>query len=306
MIGRTRRYLRFPWRSSSRLRADLDEELRFYFDMRTRELVDQGMGEADARREAVREFGDVEYTKRYCLAEDAMSSREERRTDFVAELRQDIAHSWRTFRRAPGFVTVALVTLALGIGANTAIFSVVNGLLLRDLPFGEPDRLVRVWGTNQGSGAVRSQLSAGDFVDLRTRQRSFTTLGAFSWGGGTYIGTGDPVRLAGARVDANIFTALGVRPYLGRTFAVGEDSAGVNPTIVLGFNAWRRVFGSDSTIVGKSINVSGRSRTVLGVLPPSFFFPTMAEAEIFTPLDLTPVLRDVNRTRKFHNLGVIG
>ena len=306
MIGRVRRYLRFPWRASSRRRADLEDELRFYFDMRTRELVEQGMGEADARREAVREFGDVEYTKRYCLAEDAMSSREERRTDFVAELRQDIAHSWKAFRRAPGFVAVALITLALGIGANTAIFSVVNGLLLRDLPFGEPDRLVRVWGTNQGSGAVRSQLSAGDFVDLRTRQRSFTTLGAFSWGGGTYIGTGDPVRLAGARVDAKVFTALGVRPYLGRTFAVGEDSAGVNPTIVLGFNAWRRVFGSDSTIVGKSINLSGRSRSVIGVLPASFFFPTMAEAEIFTPLDLTPVLRDVNRTRKFHNLGVIG
>jgi len=306
VTSRLGRYLRFPWRSTSRLRADLDDELRFYFDMRTRELVEQGMSDGDARREAVREFGDVEYTKRYCLAEDAMSSREERRTDFVAELRQDIAHSWRTFRRSPGFAAVALATLALGIGANTAIFSVVNGLLLRDLPFGEPDRLVRVWGTHKDSGADRSQISAGDFIDLRTRQRSFATLGAFAWGGGTYIGTGDPVRLSGARVDANVFTALGVRPYLGRTFAVGEDSTGVNPTIVIGFGVWRRVFGSDSAIVGKSINVSGRSRTVIGVLPPSFFFPTMSEAEIFTPLDLTPLLRDVNRVRKFHNLGAIG
>jgi len=306
VTDRLRWYLRLPWRSSSRLRADLDDELRFYFDMRTRELVEQGMSEAAARREAVREFGDVEYTKRYCLAEDAMSSREERRTDLVAELRQDIAHSWRTFRRAPSFAAVALVTLALGIGANTAIFSVVNGLLLRDLPFGDADGLVRIWGSHKDSGVDRSQISAGDFIDLRTRQRSFTTLGAFSWGGGTYIGTGDPVRLAGARVDANVFTVLGVRPYLGRTFAAGEDSTGANPTIVLGFNAWRRVFGGDSAVVGKSINVSGRSRTVIGVLPPSFFFPTMAEAEIFTPLDLTPMLRDVNRIRKFHNLGAVG
>jgi putative ABC transport system permease protein len=305
-MGRPRRYLRFPWRSSSRLRDDLDEELRFYFDMRSRELVEQGMSHADARREAVREFGDVEYTKRYCLAEDAMSRREERRTDLVAELRQDMMHSWRTFRRSPGFAVIALLTLALGIGANTAIFSVVNGLLLRDLPYGEPDRLVRVWGAHKDSGIDRSQLSAGDFIDLRTRQRSFATLGAFSWGGGTYIGTGDPVRLSGARVDANVFRALGVRPYLGRTFAVGEDSSGVNPTIVLGFGAWRRVFGGDSAIVGKAVNISGRSSTVIGVLPPTFFFPTMAEAEIFTPLDLTPVLRDVNRTRKFHNLGVLG
>jgi len=301
-----RPYLRLPWRSASRLRADLDEELRFYFDMRTRELVEQGMTDADARREAVREFGDVEYTKRYCLAEDAMSRREDRRTDLVAELRQDLMHSWRTFRRSPGFAVIALLTLALGIGANTAIFSVVNGLLLRDLPFGDPDRVVRVWGAHKDSGVDRSQISAGDFVDLRTRQRSFITLGAFSWGGGTYIGTGDPVPLAGARVDAGVFAALGVRPYLGRTFVVGEDSSGVNPTIVLGFNAWRRVFGGDSTIVGKAVNISGRSRTVIGVLPPTFFFPTMAEAEIFTPLDLTPVLRDVNRIRKFHNLGVIG
>jgi predicted permease len=280
--------------------------LGFYFDMRARELAEQGMSETEARREAVREFGDVEYTKRYCLAEDAMGSREERRTDVLAELRQDVTHSWRTFRRSPGFAVVALVTLALGIGANTAIFSVVNGLLLRDLPFGEPDRLVRLWGAHRDSGVDRSQLSAGDFIDLRTRQRSFTTLGAFAWGGGTYIGTGDPVRLAGARVDANVFTVLGVRPYLGRTFAVGDDSAGVNPTIVLGFNAWRRVFGGDSAIVGKSVNISGLSRTVIGVLPPTFFFPTMAEAEIFTPLDLTPLLRDVNRIRKFHNLGALG
>jgi predicted permease len=280
--------------------------LGFYFDMRARELAEQGMSETEARREAVREFGDVEYTKRYCLAEDAMGSREERRTDVLAELRQDVTHSWRTFRRSPGFAVVALVTLALGIGANTAIFSVVNGLLLRDLPFGEPDRLVRLWGAHKDSGVDRSQLSAGDFIDLRTRQRSFTTLGAFAWGGGTYIGTGDPVRLAGARVDANVFTVLGVRPYLGRTFAVGDDSAGVNPTIVLGFNAWRRVFGGDSAIIGKSVDISGLSRTVIGVLPPTFFFPTMAEAEIFTPLDLTPLLRDVNRIRKFHNLGALG
>ena len=301
-----RKFLRFPRRSSTRRRADLDEELRFYFDMRTRELEEAGMSEADARREAVREFGDVEYTKRYCLAEDAMRSREDRRTDYLAELRQDVAHSWRTLRRAPGFAAVALITLALGIGANTAIFSVVNGLLLRDLPFGDPDRLVRVWGAHKDSGARRGQISAGDFIDLRERQRSVMTLGAFAWGGGTYIGNGDPVRLAGARVDATVFAALGVRPYLGRTFAAGEDSTGANPTIVLGFGAWRRVFGGDRAIVGSTVNISGRSRTVIGVLPPSFFFPTMAEAEIYTPLDLTPLLRDVNRIRKYHSLGAVG
>ncbi|HUQ82455.1 MAG TPA: ABC transporter permease [Gemmatimonadaceae bacterium] len=300
------RFLRLPWRSSTRRRADLEDELRFYFDMRTRELVEQGMPESDARREAVREFGDLEYTKRYCLAEDAMSTHEERRTDLLAELRQDVAHSWRTLRRSPGFAVVALITLALGIGANTAIFSVVNGLLLRDLPYREAAGLVRIWGAHTDSKQERSQLSAADFVDLKARQRSFATLGAFAWSSGTYVGTGDPVQLAGLRVDASVLNALGVRPTLGRTFAVGEDSSGANPTIVLAHSVWRRLLGSDSAIVGKSITLGGRSRTVIGVLPPTFFFPTMAEAEYYLPLDLTGILRDVNRARKFHNLGAIG
>jgi len=292
MSSRFRKFLRLPRRSSSRRRADLDDELRFYFDMRARELMEQGVPEPDARREAVREFGDLDYTKRYCLAEDAMSTREEHRTDLVAELRQDIVHSWRSLRRAPGFALVALVTLALGIGANTAIFSVVNALLLRDLPFRDADRVVRLWGAHSAKPTEHGQISPADFIDFRTRQRSFTGLGAFGYGGGTYIGPNDPVPLSGLRVDANVFSVLGVRPLLGRTFARGEDSAGVTPTILLGYNAWRRVFGADSAIIG--------------VLPPAFFFPTASEAEIYTPLDLTPQLRDVNRARKFHFLGAVG
>jgi predicted permease len=302
-----RRFLRLPQRSSARLRADLDDELRFYFDMRARELVEGGMTEADARREAIREFGDLEYTKRYCLAEDVMSTRDEHRTDLLGELRQDVAHTWRTLRRAPAFAAVALITLALGIGANTAIFSVVNGVLLRDLPYRDADQVVRLWGANATAQRDKGQLSPADFLDLRAAQRSFTTMGAFAWGGGTYVGDGDPVRLSGLRVDANVFSALGVSAAIGRTFVAGEDSTALAPTVVLlGNGVWRRLFGSDSTIVGKTIDLSGRRRTVVGVLPPSFFFPTAAEAEIFTPLDLTPVLNDANRARKFHFLGAVG
>jgi putative ABC transport system permease protein len=302
-----RRFLRLPRRSSSRLRADLDEELRFYFDMRARELVESGMTEPDARREAVREFGDLEYTKRYCLAEDAMTTRDDRHTDLLAELRQDVAHSWRTLRRSPAFTAVALITLALGIGANTAIVSVVNGLLLRGLPYRDADNVVRIWGAYANTTRDRGQLSPADFLDLRDGQRSFSTIGAFAFGGGTYVGEGDPVRLAGLRVDANVFNALGVSAAIGRTFAVGEDSTAVAPTLViLSHGVWRRVFGGDSSIVGKSISLSGRMRTVIGVLPPTFFFPTAGEAEVFTPLDLTPILRDANRTRKYHFLGAVG
>ena len=306
MSSRIARFLRLPRRSSSRRRADLDDELRFYFDMRERELMEQGVPASDARREAVREFGDLDYTKRYCLAEDAMSTHEERRTDLVAELGQDVAHTWRALRRAPAFAAVALITLALGIGANTAIFSVVNALLLRELPFRDADEVVRIWGAHSAKPDEHGQISPADFIDFRARQRSFSSLGAFSYGGGTYVGPDDPVPLSGVRVDANVFAVLGVRPLLGRTFAVGDDSTGVAPTIVLGYDAWRRVFGADSGIVGKTINLSGRSRTVIGVLPPAFFFPTASTAEIYTPLDLTPVLRDANRARKYHFLGAVG
>jgi predicted permease len=276
--------------------------------MRTRELAEKGLSESEARREAIREFGDVEYTKCYCLAEDAMSTRDERRTDLLAEVQQDVAHSWRTLRRAPGFALVALVTLALGIGANTAIFSVVHALLLRDLPYRDADAVVRMWGANTNDMKRPGQISPADFIDFRSRQRSFVSLGAFaSWlGGGTYIGPDDPVPMEGVRVDANVFGILGVRPLLGRTFVASDDSVGANPTILLGYSAWRRVFGGDSGIVGKTINLSGRSRTVIGVLPPSFFFPTFSTAEIYTPLDMTTELRDVNRARKFHFLGVVG
>jgi predicted permease len=300
------RFLRFPGRSSARRRADLDEELRFYFDMRTRELIEQGMGEAQARTEAIREFGDVEYTKRYCLAEDAMSTREERRTDLLSELRQDVAHTWRLVRRSPGFAIIAIVTLALGIGANTAIFSLVNGLLIRDLPYPEAGSVLRIWGAHTDRIRERGQLSPLDFLDIRSRQRSFATMGAFAYGGGTYVGPGDPVPLSGVRVDANVFPALGAKAMLGRIFVAGEDSAGANPTILLGYEAWRRVFNGDTAIVGKTITLSGRSRTVIGVLPAGFFFPTVSEAEVYTPLDLSPTLRDVNRARKFHFLGAVG
>jgi predicted permease len=300
------RFLRLPGRSSARRRADLDEELRFYFDMRTRELVEQGMSESQARSEAIREFGDVEFTKRYCLAEDAMSTREDRRTDLLSELRQDVAHTWRMVRRSPGFAIIAIVTLALGIGANTAIFSLVNGLLIRDLPYPDAGSILRIWGAHTNQLRERGQLSPLDFLDIRSRQRSFATMGAFAFGGGTYVGPNDPVPLSGIRVDANVFPALGVKAMLGRAFAIGEDSAGANPTILLGYGAWRRVFNGDSTIVGKTINLSGRTRTVIGVLPAGFFFPTVSEAEIFLPLDLSPVLKDVNRARKFHFLGAVG
>ncbi|HSA54809.1 MAG TPA: ABC transporter permease [Gemmatimonadaceae bacterium] len=299
------RFLRLPRRSSRRIRADLEEELRFYFDMRTRELVDGGIPEAEARREAIREFGDLEFTTRYCLAEDAMSNRDTHRADRLAELRQDVVHTWRTLRRAPAFTAVALVTLALGIGATTAIFSAVNGLLLRDLPYRDADAVVRIWGARFDAPDRAGQISVADFLDLRARQRSFTTLGAFAFGGGTYVGPDEAVPLPGLRVEPQVMQALGIRPYLGRVFTLDDVSA-ANPVIILAYGTWQRLLAGDSGIIGRTVNVSGQARTVVGVLPPAFFFPSASETEIYTPLDLAALQSDPVRARRFRRLGAVG
>ncbi|HKG90543.1 MAG TPA: permease prefix domain 1-containing protein, partial [Gemmatimonadaceae bacterium] len=139
---KNRPIFRLPWRSAERVRADLDTELRFHIEEHVRELVASGVGEEQARREAAREFGDLDGTRRYCLTLDQGAAREERRTQYLAELRQDVAHAWRTVRRGPGFAAVALLTLALGVGATTAIYSVVDAVLLRPLPYAAAERLV--------------------------------------------------------------------------------------------------------------------------------------------------------------------
>lgn len=298
------RVVQLPRRTAASIRADLDEEFRFYFDMRTAELLERGMSEADARAEAIREFGDLEYTTSYCLTEDLMSSRESARSNMFDDLRRDVVQSLRVMRRAPGFTATALLTIALGIGATTAIYSAVNAMLLRDLPYGDAGGIVRLWGARVDAPDRRGQISAADFSDLRARQRVFSGMGAFAWGGATFIGADESVALAGLRVEPQVFDVLAVRPLLGRTIT-SADVAASNPAVVVSYGLWRRLLGGDSSIVGRSINLNGRQRTVVGVLPADFFFPSASEAEFFTPLDLAPLIADPVRARRFRQLGGI-
>src|SRR5689334_1308292 len=156
----TPRALRFPWRSDQRIRDDVDDELRFHLEMRAADLVASGMSAADARREAAREFGDVEFTRRYCRRLDEGGERATRRGDWLADARHDLAQAFRVLRRAPGFLVIALVTIALGVGANSAIFSVIRGVLLRPLPFADPGRLISVYEDNRVEHSRHSQLAA--------------------------------------------------------------------------------------------------------------------------------------------------
>jgi hypothetical protein len=162
-----RRLFQLPWRSAARIQADVDEELRFELDMRERELVERGVPADEARRRAVAEFGDVEATRRYCAALDRETQSASRRAEWLAELRHDARQTWRGLRQAPGFALVVLVTLALGIGANTAVFSVVRRVLLERLPYREPDRLLRLYGASAAEPDGRGMLTADEIAAMQ-------------------------------------------------------------------------------------------------------------------------------------------
>src|SRR3954469_4396902 len=293
----TRRAFRFPWRSPSRIGADVDDELRFHLDMRTEELVAGGLTEADARGEAPREFGDVDSPRRYCRRLDARGERSTRRGDWLADAAHDFAQAVRVLRRSPGFLLIALITIALGVGANSAIFGVIRGVLLRPLPFAEPDRLIAVYEDNRPDHSPRSQLAAADYVDYRRDQATLTDLGVVSYASLSYQGKGDPVALSGLRFSSNVFAILGVRPLLGRTFLPNEAEPGRDNVLVLSYGTWQTVFGGDSSVVGRTVQMSGAPMQILGVMPPRFTFG--GQEQFWMPFVIRQQLADINRARKF-------
>jgi hypothetical protein len=188
------------WRRYARLlgvnpRADTDEELNFHLEMRVRDYMRRGMDEAEARRAAESRLGDLERVRRECEVEGVAVVRERRRSEWIAELRQDVRYGARSLLRAPSFTAMAVLTLAIGIGATTAIFSLVHSVLLAPLPYAEPDRIVRVWETSP-QGETRNVVSAGNVHDWGERSRSITPLAAYAWSAGqTLTGAGDHERV---------------------------------------------------------------------------------------------------------------
>ncbi len=181
----------------------------------------------------------------------------------LASLVQDVRVALRTFARRPGFTAVALVTLALGIGANTAVFSVVNGILLTPLPYTSPDRVVAVWPDRF--------LSQHDLLYLREHTGSYTSVAGLvpSWNM-TLTGSGEPAKLRGARTTANLFATLGVSAALGRTFGSAEEAQGANAVVLLSHALWRGRFGGDSSVIGRRLMLDGQSHTVVGVMAAGF------------------------------------
>ena len=300
------RLLQLPWRSRSAIARDIDVELAFHLEMRINELIARGANADEARRRAREEFGDLELTRAYCRDVDERADRAERMSDRIDEWRQDVRYAFRTLRRSPGFALVSLITLAVAIGANTAIFSVARAVLLKPLPYGSPESLVAIFESWPGNPGEHTPLSPANFVDYRAQQRSFTDIAAYE-GMGSVIWrpeSADPVSLSALAVAPNLFAVLATPALHGRTFARGDETPGNDLKVVVSYGFWRRALGGDVAGIGKSIMLNGRPHVVLGVMPRGF---TLGLGEdIWLPLDFSDALADAARARKQHYVHVIG
>jgi putative ABC transport system permease protein len=261
--------LRTLWRALTRrsiLERDLDDELRLHVELRAADLVRSGQSKESAESQARLELGPRERFKEELRAVAGIR--------FFDELAQDLRYSFRVLRQSPVFTIVAIGSLALGIGINTALFSVVNTLLLKSLPYKDADRLVYVTEYWPHEPVVPGPPSP-DFENWRAHLKSVDGIAAYGGGANalTLEGSGDPERIQGTMVTAQLLDLVGCQPVLGRNFAAGEDLHGAPPTVILGYGLWRRRFGSAPEIIGQSIRLDGEPRTVIGVLPPEFEFP---------------------------------
>ena len=265
-----------PWEP----RAGVDHELKFHLDMRIRELMAQGLSEKEARETALRRFGDYEGPRRECVEIDERQKVRMTRSAYFKEFKQDVLYAIRMLRRAPVFTLVAVTTLGLGIGANSAIFSVVNGIVLEALPYNEPERLYRV-RTLYPDGTPYS-LSAPDFMSVRQDARSLEQVEAYGSGAFIMTGVGEPIEITGANVSDGLFTLLGFQVAAGRPFLKDDHEPGRDNVVVLDHGYWQRQFGGDSSVVGRTLTLSGRPRTVIGVLKAGMSLPL--KADMYAPL----------------------
>jgi len=216
-------------------------------------------------------------------------------------LLRDLRFSARSLLKRPALTFIAIATLAIGIGANSAIFSTVNALLLKPLPFPDPDRIVAVWEQLPSRGVERNELSVANYLDWNAQNQTFEQLGMYRWWSTNLTGADSPERVQGFLVTPNFLDIVGVKPLMGRGFSAEENQPGKDSVALLTYSLWQRRFGADPNIVNKTISTNGITRTVIGVMPPEFNYPK--GAEIYGPLAMTP---DLTRNRQNHSYLGIG
>ena len=285
-----KRLLRRFW--GPNVEQDVDDELRFHLEMRARDYERRGLPPDDALRAARERFGDVDRIGGALRAHDHRRERLNQRREYMSDLAHDLRYGVRSLRRAPGFAAVAILTLALGIGATTAIYSVVNGVILRPLPYPDADRIAMVWMDNKRQGMSEDIHSPANLADYRTQNTVFERIAAYSpvgynLTGGCPEATCEPLRVAAAAATSDFFPVLGTRPVLGRAFGPEEEVDGRDAVAVISHGLWARQFGSRPDAVGSTVELSGRKRTIIGVMPRGYAFPS-ADTDLWVPLVIPP------------------
>jgi predicted permease len=260
----------------------MDQELQFHLDLETNRLVQQGLPPDEARTRALRTFGGVEKVREEC--------REARRTSWADTLGRNTRYAWRALRRQPGYVAAVIVTLGLGIGANTAMFSVIDGVLLKPLPYPGSDRLVLIKEAAPLAGQDEVGVSIRELYDYREQLKDFDGLVEFHSMSFDLINRGEPDRVSTGVVSANFFDVLRVRPVLGRTFVASDEKHGAEAVLVLSYEYWQTRFAGDPKIIGQVFEMNDRPHTVVGVLPPMAQYPQ--NCDVYMPSTACPFRAD--------------
>ncbi len=271
-----RSWLRATLNRSS-MEREMDRELRFHIEAYAEDLVRSGVPREEALRRAHIEFGGIENAKEQC--------RDARRVSFLQNLALDLQFGVRMLRKTPGFTAAAVLTLALGIGANTAIFSVVDALLLRPLPYPQPGQLVSFWESAPSHGYFRNVINPVNFLDWRDNAKSFQAMAAIQGRRINLNPQGQPIAVPSMQVSPEFFSILEIPPIVGRTFTSEEGQAGHDQVAILSYGLWQSRFGGKLQIVGQKLDVDGLPCTIIGVMPRGFSYPKI-KADIWTPLPL--------------------
>jgi predicted permease len=266
-----------PWRHIARkswqIRAEVDDEIRFHLEMRIAELVKRGYSALAARDEALRQFGDLMETREVCVTSDARREMATERRRYLDEVRQDVVHGARQLRRRWTVTLLAALTLAVGVGASTAIFSATDHVLLRPLPYPDAERIVTIWERDQKNGREKLEMSPGNFLDLQRRNTTFESMGLVDPFSFDLITDGPPQAVSSWQVAQGYLEALGVQPVIGRIFSAAEYQLNTAPTILISEEFWHSRFAGAPDVLGKVLRLDGRMATIIGVLPSSLKYP---------------------------------